>query len=270
MGPDRRRPLPLAGCRIALTGAAGRDAGLAAAIVAAGGVAREYPLIAFEPPPTGGPLDLALAELGRYDWMLLTSATAPAFVADRLAALGIRRSLPRIAAIGPGTARAVEARLKRPEVVASTHTARAMAEELAAAGVSGRLLFPAADIASSDLAEGLRAAGAEVETVTAYRTGPGGGAAALAAALEDGEVDVVLLASPSAARGLAAAIASQRRGSGADRRPAVVCIGPSTADAARAIGLDVAAVAADHTREGLLRALIVWFEHHSGSSHASA
>lgn len=270
MGPDRRRPPPLAGCRIALTGAAGRDAGLAAAIAAAGGVAREYPLIAFEPPPTGGILDLALAELDRYDWMLLTSATAAAFVADRLAALGITRSLPRIAVIGPATARAVEARLKRPDVVASTHTARAMAEELAAAGVSGRLLFPAADIASSDLAEGLREAGAEVETVTAYRTGPGGGAAALAAALDAGEVDVVLLASPSAARGLAAAIASQRPGFGADRLPAVVCIGPSTADEARAIGFDVAAVAADHTREGLLHALIAWFEHHSGSSHASA
>jgi uroporphyrinogen-III synthase len=51
--------------------------------------------------------------------------------------------------------------------------------------------------------------------------------------------------------------------------PAIVCIGPSTAAAARTIGLDVAAVAADHTREGLLHALIGWLEHHPGSSHAS-
>lgn len=260
--------MPLAGCRVALTGAAGRDAGLADAITAVGGVAREYPLIAFEPPPADGPLDRALAELGRYDWMLFTSATAPAFVAERLAAVGGARALPRIAAIGPSTARAVEARLGTPEVVASTHTARAMADELVAAGVGGRLLFPAADIASSDLADGLRAAGADVHTVTAYRTGAGGGGAALAAALDDGEVDVVLLASPSAARGLADAMASRRR-SGAGRPPAILCIGPSTAAEARAIGFVVAAVAPDHTRDGLLRALIGWFEHHPGSSHAS-
>lgn len=261
MAPDGRRQSPLAGCRVALTGAAGRDAGLADAIVAAGGVAREYPLIAFEPPPPGGPLDLALAELSRYDWMVFTSATAPAFVAERLAAIGSPRSFPRIAVIGPSTARAVEARLGTPDVVASTHTATAMAGELAAGGVSGRVLFPAADIASPDLADGLRAAGADVHTVTAYRTGPGAGGAALAAAVEDGEVDVVLLASPSAARGLA--------GATADRVPAIVCIGPSTAVEARANGFAVAAVAADHTRDGLLRALIDWFEHHPGSSHAS-
>lgn len=268
MGPEGVRP-PLAGCRVALTGAAGRDAGLADTITAAGGVVRQYPLIAFEPPPAGGPLDVALAELSRYDWLLFTSATAPEFVAERLAALGSTLPLPRIAVIGPSTARAVEARLGTPDVVASTHTARALAEELVAAGVSGRLLFPAADIASPDLPDGLHAAGADVHTVTAYRTGPGGGGAALAEALDHREVDVVLLASPSAARGLAEAIASRRRRPMADRQPAVVCIGPSTAAEARAMGLAVAAVAADHTREGLLRALIAWFEHHSGSSHAS-
>jgi uroporphyrinogen-III synthase len=163
----------------------------------------------------------------------------------------------------------VEARLGTPDVVASTHTARAMADELVAAGVGGRLLFPAADIASPDLADGLRAAGADVHTVTAYRTASGGGGAALAAAVDGGEVDVVLLASPSAARGLADAIASRRRRSVAERLPAIVCIGPSTAAEARAIGFAVAAVADDHTRDGLLRALIGWFEHHPGSRHAS-
>jgi uroporphyrinogen-III synthase len=73
---------------VALTGAAGRDAGLADAIAAVGGIVREYPLIAFTPLPPGGPLDRALAELARFDWILFTSATAPAFVAARLAAAG--------------------------------------------------------------------------------------------------------------------------------------------------------------------------------------
>lgn len=269
MGIEGARQPPLAGRRVALTGPAGRDAGLADAIAAVGGVAREYPLIAFTPAPAGGPLDRALAGLSRYDWLLFTSATAPAFVAERLAAVRGSSALPRIAAVGPSTARAVEAHFATPDFVAETHTARAMAAELIAAGVRGRLLFPAADIASSDLAECLLAAGAEVETVTAYLTRPGDGGLALAAAIDEGELDVVLLASPSAARGLGDAVRARPQRPAGDRMPAILCIGPSTAAAARAIGLEVASVAADHTREGLLRALIGWFEHHPGSSHAS-
>jgi uroporphyrinogen-III synthase len=268
MGSERPRQPPLTGRRVALTGAAGRDAGLADAIAAVGGIAREFPLIAITPAPAGGPLDRAVVALSQYDWILFTSATAPAFVAERLAAVGAPTALPRFAAVGPRTARAGEAHVATPDFVAETHTAAAMADELIAAGVRGRLLFPAADIASSDLAERLSAAGAEVETVTAYRTGPGDGGPALAAAIDEGEVDVVLLASPSAARSLIDAVEARRRPAG-DRMPAILCIGPSTAAAARAIGLEVAAVAADHTREGLLHALIGWFEHHPGSSHAS-
>lgn len=262
-------PAPLAGRRVALTGAAGRDAGLADAVAAVGGVAREFPLIAFAPAPPDGPLDRALARLGRYDWILFTSATAPAFVADRLPPAERAPALPKIAVVGPATARAVEAALTTPDFVAVTHTAAAMAGELVAAGIRGRVLLPAADIASSDLADLLHAAGAEVETVTAYRTGAGDGGPALATAIDGGEVDAVLLASPSAARGLADALTSRHGGPLADRMPAILCIGPSTASAARAIGFVVAAVAHDHTREGLLHALIGWFERHPGSSHAS-
>jgi uroporphyrinogen-III synthase len=269
MSADPHGPAPLAGRRVALTGAAGRDAGLADAISAMGGVAREFPLIAFAPALSDGPLDRALAQLHRYDWILFTSATAPSFVAERLPVGWRAPALPKIAAVGPATARAVEAVLSAPDFVAATHTAAAMARELVSAGIGGRLLLPAADIASSDLADLLRAAGAEVETVTAYRTGPGDGGPALAAAIDRDEVDAVLLASPSAARGLADATAARHGRPLGGRMPPILCIGPSTAGAARAIGLSVAAIAPDHTREGLLRALIGWFERHPGSSHAS-
>lgn len=269
MSADHHGSAPLAGRRVALTGAAGRDIGLADAIAALGGVAREFPLIAFAPAPPDGPLDRALAQLNRYDWILFTSATAPSFVADRLPPTERARALPKIAAVGPATARAVEAVLATPAFVAATHTATAMADELVTAGIRGRLLLPAADIASPDLADRLRAAGATVETVTAYRTGAGDGGPALAAAIDDGEVDAVLLASPSAARGLADAITSRHGRPLAERMPAVLCIGPSTSGAARAIGFAVADVAHDHTREGLLHALIGWFEGHPGSRHAS-
>jgi uroporphyrinogen-III synthase len=60
------------------------------------------------------------------------------------------------------------------------------------------------------------------------------------------EVDVVLLASPSAARSFARTRA---------RAVPVVVIGPHTAAAARELGLDVAGEAAEHDLDGLLAAL---------------
>jgi uroporphyrinogen-III synthase len=61
------------------------------------------------------------------------------------------------------------------------------------------------------------------------------------------DADVLLLASGSAARSWAEAI-------GTATPPLVVAIGPSTADAARAVGLAVSAVASDHSVEGLVEA----------------
>ncbi len=78
---------------------------------------------------------------------------------------------------------------------------------------------------------------------------------------KDGEgssLDAVTLASPSAVRNLVAAL-------GGDTAPArlgqavVACIGPSTAQAAREVGLRPRIVASDHTSEGLVRALEGYF-----------
>ena len=260
----------LAGRRIALTGLAGRDAALAAAIAAHGGVPLECPLVAVEPAAPGAPLDQAVDELGRYDWILFTSATAVTVFADRLATrVGTNdgMSLPRIAAVGPATARAAADQLRAPDFTAGTHTSRAMARALAAAGVVGRLLFPAADIASPDLTEALRSAGAEVHQVTAYRTGPGSGAPALVSAIAAREADAVLLSSPSAARFLADALGQADLAITDDRVPPVVCIGPSTLAVARTLGFSIGAVAADHTRDGLLHAVTAWFAHSPEGHH---
>ena len=59
------------------------------------------------------------------------------------------------------------------------------------------------------------------------------------------ECDVVVLASPSAARAL----------SRVDRRAPVVSIGPETSRAARAAGLNVAAQAAEADVDGLVEAV---------------
>ena len=92
------------------------------------------------------------------------------------------------------------------------------------------------------------ARGALVDRVVAYRTVSADGGQALGQVLRDG-VDAAVFASPSAVEAFAAF-------AGADGRtvPAAV-IGPTTAEAARAAGLSVLAVAQPSTVEGLLAAL---------------
>ncbi|HWQ14841.1 MAG TPA: uroporphyrinogen-III synthase, partial [Roseiflexaceae bacterium] len=116
-----------------------------------------------------------------------------------------------------------------------------------------------ADIARPTLAEGLRARGALVDTVMAYRTMPGPGVAALLGPLRAGQVDAVTFASPSAIRylldGLDAAGLAPDEARALLTRVALVAIGPTTAAALRDAGLPVAATADPHTAEGLVRAL---------------
>ena len=275
MCPDANRPgatrpdtARAAGWRVALTGAAGRDAELAAAIAGEGGIALVHPMIAYEPAPATPESDAALGGLARYDWVVFTSAAAVECF-GRLHRRAGGAPLPRLAAVGPATARAAQATLEPPALLSTSQTGHGLAAELLAAGARGPVLLPGADIASPDLAAELRAAGVTVEELTVYRTLPGPGAGGLADAIEAGAVDVILLASPSAARALAHAVASGI-GGGPEWVPPVVCIGPSTGDEAVRLGFDVTAVAARHDRAGLLDALLEWIDLHPELRHAAS
>ncbi|HEV2641629.1 MAG TPA: uroporphyrinogen-III synthase, partial [Candidatus Elarobacter sp.] len=93
-------------------------------------------------------------------------------------------------------------------------------------------------------AERLRARGATVDDFVVYRTvAPGAGLDALPHA------DVVTFTSPS---GVAAFI--EAFGMPGDLR--VACIGPVTADAARAAGVEVHAIAQSYTLDGLVEAIV--------------
>ena len=75
-----------------------------------GAIASEVPLIELRPPSDPRPLDAALVDLGRYDWMVFTSANAVEAVSTRMAALAV--AFPagvRLASVGPATTEAVRA-----------------------------------------------------------------------------------------------------------------------------------------------------------------
>jgi uroporphyrinogen-III synthase len=154
-----------------------------------------------------------------YDWLVVTSRNG----AQELGRRGVTAN--RIAAIGPGTAEALRAHGLRVDLVASTHTQEGLRDELP----GGRVLLAAAEGARQDVLD--------ADFLPLYRT--------VELRPDPPEVELALLLSGSAARALAATGA----------RVPVVAIGPQTAAAARAAGLEVAAVAATHDLDGLVEAV---------------
>jgi uroporphyrinogen-III synthase len=278
---------PLEGIRIAITRAEEQADGLAERLRALGAKVEVCPAISFAPSEDFARLDAALRQLATYDWLILTSANGVRAVFQRLAQLGlafanpIRSALPimpsaavggrpspvghtapRLAAIGPATAAELERHGLRPGFVPSAYVAEAILEEIG--DVAGqRILLPRADIARKTLAEGLRAKGATVDDMSAYRTLPGEGARRLAPLLRARQVDAITFTSSSTVRflleGLDAAGLARREALALLAAMAVVCIGPITAATAHELGLRVDAVAEEYTSDGLVQTLVDWF-----------
>jgi uroporphyrinogen-III synthase len=179
------------------------------------------------------------------DWIVATSPV----VAD-LIAVAAPRAWPqaRWAAVGPKTA----GRARDLGFHVAVTTAGTGADLVAALGdVAGRILvIPRGDLADPALERALHARGAIVHAVTAYENlQPPDAARKLAAALP---VDATTLMSGSAATRLAA-LAGDRTLLGK-----VAAIGPSTAAAARAAGLEVHGEAPAHTAEALVNLVAEW------------
>jgi uroporphyrinogen-III synthase len=189
----------------------------------------------------------ALTHLGRYDWLIVTSANA----VPRLAGRTINGT--KVAAVGSATATALEAAGNHVDHVPQRIVGVDMAREIG--DLSGRhILLAQADAATPDLRDALVERGARVTSVTAYRTieGPNASRDPLRDALDAG-LELLTFASPSAVRGLLRLLdpgrLEQARGISA------ACIGPVTAQAAATRGFVVSAMPERHTASDLARAI---------------
>jgi uroporphyrinogen-III synthase len=272
--PDRETRLAVAlkSRRIVVTRPGDSGAALVQRLEQLGATAVHIPVIAFAAPKDSEALDRALDTLPDHDWMAFTSATAVRAIAKALAKWGTHEdALPRIAAVGSATAAAIEDLGWRVAFIPSTSSARAMAEEMPVAA-GARVFLPAGELALPALAAGLRARMVHVTEVVAYRTLPEPGSAELLATLTAGPVDALTFTSPSTvmqfmlASTLAGWNAANAQRSGALQ---VVCIGATTAAAARAHGLQSNAVALEQSQEGLIDALASCLMTHGRPEHST-
>ena len=201
--------------RITLTHLPGRLGGLREALEALGHAVTHAPLIATTLVP-----DADLRVLEGCPWWVFTSRTA----IEALAALDAFDSAPaQIAVVGQASARALrEIAGLEPTVVSPVETAAELARQLLEVRATGPFGWPRGERALMSLKRTLEAAGETVRDVVVYRSHE--------CAFADSSADVIVLASPSAARALPLETARGAR---------LVALGVSTAEALTKRGLPV-------------------------------
>ncbi len=261
-------PAPLAGRRVVVTRAPEQAGNLIAQLQKVGAEVLLLPAVSFKDPEDAAPLDRAIRTLGDIHWVLLTSQNAARFFAKRCRALGmlkvnngwaVARVSARIAAVGPATAEAARKESFSVEYVASQFRGAALAQELSAQLTGKRVLLPRSDRASADLPAALRAVGAEVVDVVAYRTAtPEAFDPGVLDSIRRGEVDVITLLSPSALHHLVEELGLEalHRVAGP---VAFAAIGPATSAAIREAGLPVEIEAPEATSASLVTAIARYF-----------
>jgi len=240
----------------------------AAALAEAGATPLLYPAIELAPPPSWQPLDDALARLPGYAWIIFTSPSAVGFALDRAAARGLAANAfgaVRVAAVGDQTAAALRSRGLNVDLVPDadqqrqeglvaklTEASRAPVATLSATarvtatGAGGlRILFPQTMGGRELLRDQMVAGGHTVDVVPVSQTLP--------CDLSDPPppFDVATFASPSALRAFV-----DRRGREALAAARVAVIGPTTGEAAAAMGVRVDAMPATPSVAAFIQALV--------------
>jgi len=236
---------PLAGLTVAVTRARAQASALSARLRGLGAEVFETPSIRIQP------LDGPVPALSDYDLVCLTSPNGVRLLWERMESAGLdARALAgaRVAAIGPGTDRALRERGVLADIVPERFVAEGLVEALADVPVQRALVARAAS-ARDVLPDALRRRGAQVDVVALYET--------VAEQLSERELaglrraDYITFTSSSTVENL---LATADGGLPADAR--LVSIGPVTSQTLRSHGLEPHVEASRHDIDGVLEALI--------------
>jgi uroporphyrinogen III methyltransferase/synthase len=237
---------PLDGLRVLVTRPTRSKADKwALALSAAGATMVAYPTIEVLPPPSWEPLDRALAQVERYDWIIFTSQSAVLFTASRVQGGRFPTSWgPRLAAVGMETARALERVGGHVDLIPSDERQEGLMDAFTHLKPGTRLLFPQALSGRTALMETLRSQGCQVDVVAAYQTVPRDPLPPPPA------FDVATFASPSALRAFVG-----QHGTAALASKTVAVVGLTTAAEAVSHGLSPV-VAAEPNIDALISAIV--------------
>lgn len=242
--------LPLKGKRFLVTRPRERAGTLSRKLRALGGAVTEYPCIETIPVTPNPSVEEALSDLGRYDWLCLTSPAGVDCLWNLLESMGKdarHLSAVKLAAIGSATAKALAGHGLQadfvPEVYDAAHLGMGLAEL-----ANGAVLILRAREGSDALTKALGAANIPYLDLPLYDTvyrHPQ--SQALRAKVEAGDFDYVTFTSASTVKGFVSTVGED----GDFHKITGLCIGPQTAREAEKYGISVK-VAKNATMDNLV------------------
>ena len=260
--PSRKPQPPLKGIRI-LVGRARHQAGaLSSGLRELGAQVIEIPFIKIRHPRSYKPLDSALKNIAKYDWLILTSVNGVAAFWERANKNQVtRRHLQhlKIAAIGPATKKAMESHGLKVHVVPKEYVAESVVKSLRRRVAGKRVLLARAKVARDVIPRELRKLATEVDVVEAYETViPRPSRARVRAMFVNTKrrPDIVTFTSSSTVRNFVQ-LAGRQVWRGCPR-PLTASIGPVTSATLRELGLGVDIEARQYTMQGLVKAVVAW------------
>lgn len=197
--------------KVALTQSEGRLAGLAEALTEGGHEVVRHPLIRTEPILNEEVRGRAEDLLG-CSWLLFTSPNA--VEAWHALGLPLENVDPKVGVVGEKTAQAIRQFGAEVALIGEPQNAEGLAATFLRREVEGPVGLPRGNRSLKTLQERLEAHGVETLPVTVYQT--------LTCDWRAGEVDAVVLASPSAAEALPEEVGKHAK---------LISIGPSTSQA---------------------------------------
>ena len=252
---------PLAGRTVLVTRPARQAAALVQAIRTVGGEAFVFPALAIEAVPVSE-LAAALAQLAETDHAIFISPNAAQFGMAAIHAGGNLPASVEVFAVGPGTARALQAQGVRDVITPAGQDSEALLALPQLQNVAGKQVMIVRGVGGRALlADTLTARGAQVQFMECYRrVRPQADAAPLLARWQAGGIDAVTVTSAETLDNLAALL-------GEAGRPLLLhtpLFAPheKIADAARRFGI-AHVVATPGGDAGLVEGLLNWFRNNS-------
>ena len=246
---------PLFGQCIVVTRDSEGNAELAEKISRQGGLAIEFSAIELKRLTDTNDFQKVLKHIGNYDWVVFTSSNGVESFFEAISRANKDARIfkkARIAAIGGITAKRLNDFGITPDFVPDVYTSKELGKQLAKLEhMKGRkILLLRSAIASKELADTLKKAGAVVEDIPIYTTQTAqGDATAIANAIENDKVNWLTFTSSSTVRGFFEQIEPRLVKNAGVR---VASIGPATTEQLKKLGLKVAVEANPHTTDGIV------------------
>lgn len=258
--------LPLADKTILVTRAAGQSSQFSDRLWQAGAQVIEMPTLVIGPPTSWDALDRAIAQLDRFNWLILTSTNGVDYFFDRLSAQGKDpRALAgiKIAVVGKKTAESLRSHGLIPDFIPPDFIADSLVAHFPDRLEGCQILFPRVESGGREmLVRELTAKGAQLEEVPAYESRcPEAITPSALAALQNHTVHVITFASSKTVQNFCHLVETTTALSQSKDWLEGVCIasiGPETSKTCQNLLGRLDVEAKQYTLEGLATAICEW------------